>query len=79
MLQTSNHVRRCKARVDGCVPHKHQTDHNSEWTLNLVGVPPVNMAGLVIYLMDVCTWKDDAVPRYQVTVTDYSAKDIFMM
>ena len=26
---------------------------------------PVKMAGLVIYLMDFCNWKNDAVCRYQ--------------
>ena len=44
---------------DGSLPN------TSEWTLNLAGVPPVNKAGLVIYLMDVCNWKDDAVDHYQ--------------
>ena len=38
----------------------------SEWTLNLVEVPLVNMAGLVIYLMDMCNWKDNAVHRNQL-------------
>ena len=38
---------------------------SSEWILNVAGVPRVNMAGLVIYLVDFCNWKDDAVCHYQ--------------
>ena len=37
----------------------------SEWTLNLVEVPPVIMACFVIYLMDGCNCKDDAVHHFQ--------------
>ena len=42
--------------------------------MNVVRVPPVSMAGLVIYLTEVCNWKDDAVRHYQVTVTNSLAK-----
>ena len=47
---------------------------SGEWTLNLVGVSHGNKAGLVIYSMDVCNWKYDAVHNYQLTVTNSSAK-----
>ena len=33
----------------------------SEWTLNLVGLPCVNKAGLVIYFIDVFNWIANAV------------------
>ena len=37
----------------------------SERTLRLAGMTPVKMAGLMIYLMDVYNWKDDAMCHYQ--------------
>ena len=47
--------------VDGCIP-PDLLDHPSvSGLLNLVGLPHVNMAGLVIYLMDVSIWKDYAM------------------
>ena len=49
ILKTPDHVDSCKARVDGHVLHKPGQITTSEWTLNLVEVPPVNMADLVIY------------------------------
>ena len=42
----------------------------SEWTLNHAGVARANIAGLVIYLMDVCNRKADAVPHYQQSNDD---------
>ena len=32
-----------------------------EWTLNLLGLLHVTMASLVIYLMNVCNWKNNAI------------------
>ena len=62
LLQTLDDVDQCKAQtVDGHVLPKPSMVASREWTLNLAGVPTLNMAGLVIYLMDVCNWKDDAV------------------
>ena len=53
----------CKAEMlgDGHVLPKPSTIAASEWTLNLAGLPHLNMAGLMIYLMEICFWKDDAV------------------
>ena len=55
VLQIPDDVDRCKARIiaDRHVLPKPSTIAAIEWTLNFVGVSPVNMAGLVIYLMDV--------------------------
>ena len=66
VLQKLEDVGQWKARiVDGCDLPKPPMIAISEWTLNLAGVPPVSMAGLVTYLMDVCNWKDDAMCHYQ--------------
>ena len=37
----------------------------SEWTLNLVGLPRVNMEQLVIYLIDIFNWKADVITNIQ--------------
>ena len=62
-LQTPEDVDQCKARkfvVWSFIP-KLSTIAASEWTLNLAGLLCVNVAGLVISLMEVCYWKDNAV------------------
>ena len=38
----------------------------SKLTSNLAGLPRVHMAGLVIYLMDVCSWKYEAVIQVDI-------------
>ena len=39
----------------------------SEWTVNPVGVSPVNMVGFMIYLTDIYNnWKYDVVHHYKV-------------
>ena len=39
----------------------HSTRPINEWTFNLSGLPRVNMAGFVFYLMDIFNWKANAV------------------
>ena len=47
--------------IGGYILPKPSTIAASERTLKLAGLPLVNMAGLVIDLMDICYWKAGAV------------------
>ena len=46
--------------------------------MNLAGLTHVNMAGLVIYLMDLCNWKDDAViPNIQADFPEEDSVSVY--
>ena len=51
----------CARPVDRCVLSHLPDRPASDWTLNLVGLPHVNIAGSVIYFMDDDNWKASAV------------------
>ena len=58
--KTPDDVDPCKASGLGVYPSFPITPVG-EWTLNLAGLTRVNVAGLVIYLMGFCNWKDNVI------------------